>query len=417
MNFTQKEFYTNLTNAGVFLFFAGALILPSGYSWGAVALLLLALVYLGFNFKHLSASPKFIVYPVLIYFAATLASYLIFMPQKPIQLDLAGRIVLGLLVAIFLVRKKLNLVNIALAVALGGILAFTIAYYQVNIAQTHLRASGFIHTIMFGQISVLWAMLSLAGLLLFKKIDANKRQQWLFVIWLTLGFLGGINAAILSGSKGAWIVIPPALLVFFFVAFKKLPKKFFVLIFLSLAVDMVWIFSTNDIVKQRSIEAVEEYNRFQEDADSSFSSVGARLQMYKVGLLLFKENPFLGIGRDATVEEVAKLDLPESFKNAVRPDRRLHNDYIDLAAYYGLLVLIPFLFMLLVPAYYFGKRLFSEDDETKYLATSGFMVLVCYSLASLTDTLFQLNPGVMTYGFLMPIFASQLWRLVNLADA
>lgn len=414
MNFTNTTFYTNLANGGTFLFLAGALLLPSGYSWGAVVLLLLALIYLGFNRKQISMNPKFITYPVLIYFVATLVSYLIFLPEKPIQLDLAGRMFLGIAVTLFLSKKKLSLLNIAIGVALGAIFAFAIAYYQVGIAQTHLRAKGHIHTIMFGQISMLWGMLSLAGLLLLDKIPP--KRHWLFALLFLAGGLGGTYASILSGSKGAWIVFPPALIIYFIVAWRKLALKYILSIVIMYSLLFSWIFLTENIVKQRSSEAITEIEAFEDNPNIRNSSIAPRLQMYAVGLLLFKDHPLLGVGRDAKNEEVEKLDVPLVFKQVAKHYYRFHNDYIDLAAFYGLLVLVPFLFLLGMPAWYFGRKLFSHNLEVKYLSLSGFLIIACYSIASLTDTLFQLNPGVMTYGFLIPIFGSQLWRLLNSKD-
>lgn len=415
MSFTQKEFFNDLINAAAFYFFALALFLPSGYSWGFVFLLLLALIYFSFNIKDLSMQPRFINYTFLLFFISSLITFLYHENEAAIELDLAGRFVLAIPIVLLLSKKKLNLKLLVVGVALGGILAFVIAYYQVYIAQTHYRAQGHIPHIMFGQTGMIWGILSLVGFLLINKI--SPKRQWLFAILLLLGSVGGIYAALLSGSKGAWVLFPPAFIIFLVVSWKKLDFKHLLAIFFAYALVFTWVFCTDNIVKNRSIDAVNETQSVIDKTDSGVGSIGARVRLYTTGALLFIENPLIGVGRYNKNEFVKELNIADDYKKLVYGYGSLHNDYVHIGAYYGLVGLIPFLLLLGMPAWFFARKLFSDNEEIKYLAVAGFISVASVAMSGLTDAYFQSNTGPMVYSILVAIFGAQLWRELKLKNS
>lgn len=412
MNFQKIKTFDFWINAGVFFFVAAALILPSGYSLGALVLLLMALIYLGFNWKNLKSSPKFIIYTFLIYFLARFISFAYFDFDESIQLDLASKVLLIIPIIILLSQKQLNFKFMVVGIALGIGLAFLYAFYQVHFLKSTDRAINFFHNpIMFGQTGVLWGMLSLCGFFLLDKITGLKNKL-IFSLILLLGFAFGVGVAVLSGSKGAWIMILPALIVFSLSSWKYLKLKHFVAIFAIFVLLLAWVFGTNNIVKTRTLEAVNEIKIYTANQGlGDYTSVGTRLQMYKIGFDIFKEYPIMGAGRMNRQEVITKLDISPAIKHNVIRYERLHNDFLDASAFYGLFVLIPFLAFLIIPAWYFGKNMFTKDAKIKYLAMSGFLVVFCDLMAAMTETYFQSNSGLVTYSLLVAIFASQLWQI------
>src|SRR5690606_19820991 len=83
-----------LTSAGVFMFFALSLALPSGYSYGAVSLLLTALAYfLTRPELQLSCNDKALAYSLLTFFLVALAAFLVH-GNEPSTLDQSSRYLL-----------------------------------------------------------------------------------------------------------------------------------------------------------------------------------------------------------------------------------------------------------------------------------------------------------------------------------
>lgn len=410
MKFVHTKYYEYLANLAVFYFLVIALSWQGGYSLGALAILLVAIVFFIFNREKLKPSPRFLIYIFLIYFLARTISYAYYGFAESIQLDLALRFLLAIILVFFLAQKKLHFKFLLLGLTIGSAWAFWIGYNQIN--NGYYRALNFFNNpIMLGQTGVLWAMLSLAGLFLLEKLTP-KLKFFLLFIYLA-GFVFGLGIAVISGSKGAWIMVLPALGVFIISSWNYFKLKH-LLVFLALLVfGLVWVIATDNIIKKRSLDAFAEISAYQKDNKAKFSSVGARLQMYKVASLMFLEEPIMGTGRLNRSQTIAELDIDERIKKNVAGYFRFHNDFFDIAAFNGLLVLIPFLLLLLIPAWFFGKHLLHKDKKIKYLATSGFLVVFCLSMAAMTETYFQSNSGVIIYSLLVAIFATQLWQKLH----
>lgn len=156
-------------------------------------------------------------------------------------------------------------------------------------------------------------------------------------------------ASFLSGTRSGWVAIPLIVPVILFAYRDRiLDKKWLIPIILAALGLLVAVMVSVDVVRERTIIAGQQVEGYFEEG-VNHTSVGLRLDMYKAGLAAFSENPLIGIGPSGIETKVdAMAGSGEVHQNVARY-RHLHNQYIDNMARYGLVGLVSYLALLLVP--------------------------------------------------------------------
>ncbi|MHA7917187.1 O-antigen ligase family protein [Alloalcanivorax xenomutans] len=271
-------------------------------------------------------------------------------------------------------------------VALGALLAGGIASYEHWVLGRGRPDNG-MNAIPFGNISLLLATLSLVGLLARLGMRPVKGEWWLRGYALAVG--AGLLAAVLSGTRGSWIVFPALILLVFGVFWRQLHRGGMVALALLVAVVVLSTsFMPRAGVTQRVAQAVENLEEYAEG--DTYSSLGVRLEMWRAGARLFREKPILGWGEGRLEERRDQWVAEGLYDKGISRYDQLHNDLVDTAARRGLVGLISLLLLYGVPLVLFATHLRRRRDvQGQALALSGVIVVVAFIGFGLTQSLLR----------------------------
>lgn len=377
----------------VFLLGAIALIVDSGYSIGAV-LLMLGGVYglAGRSRPHLERD-DYLIMGVLVGFGLVCMLDAWIHQAGSRAFDKPVRFVLATL-AFFLVRKyPPRLAWLWAGLVVGGVLTGCWASYQKFVMNID-RAGGFTHVIQFGNIAMLTALFCLAGM----GWASVQSQRRMWVIALLLGVAGGILGSLLSGSRGGWVGLPLVLLVLYRAYGEFLSRALKVAMLGLLVAVAVGVYNVPQLGVQHRIKSAFNDVSLYLDGNSN-TSVGARFEMWQGAGKLFLEKPILGWGESNY--DVAISDLADQGRahQVVKSFGHPHNELLNNAAKRGLLGALTLLALYLVPLRLFGRSLRASDLTERSLAVAGSLLAVAYIDFGLSQAFFAHNSGVMIYAF------------------
>ena len=285
---------------------------------------------------------------------------------------------------------------------MAGIWAF-----DQKINQGVLRASGFTHTIQFGNIGMLMGVLCAAGI-------SWAWQQKLRGIWTLLliaGVIMGAMTSLFSGSRGGWIGIPFILLVLYQAYARQFGKKLMYGAIVSVIALFIlaWIVPSTG-VQQRIDHVSQDLQLYFEDNNPN-SSVGLRLEMWKGAWQIVPEKPLFGWGENGYKERKQQLIADQQINPAIEPYDHLHNEFINALVMRGVIGLASLLLLYLGIA-----RLFSSgkngSPESRAYATAGVLLVLCYVDFGLTQVFFNHNSGAIFF----PFVAAMLWALYRQSE-
>lgn len=178
------------------------------------------------------------------------------------------------------------------------------------------------------------------------------------------------------------------------------------LVIFSVAVVVALSMSPATGVPERLERVFDETKAYFTDGDAT-TSIGARLEMWKVAVKLGRQRPFLGWGSVQVELEKAKLAESGRIDPTILKYGHAHNDFLDSWQKRGLLGLGALLALYFVPLFFFVKKLNEGSAQTKPLALAGALMCTSYIIFSLSQAFFEHNSGVMVYAFLLVT----LWTL------
>ncbi len=280
------------------------------------------------------------------------------------------------------------------AVCTGALGAGCIALYE-RLVLGRARASNDLNAIPFGNLSLLLGGLSLLALVWCLR-RGHARSPGLALLALLAG-LFGIVGSLLSGTRGGWVALPFLFLLWFRASRGLLPASWRYGAIASLAVlFFVALSLPNSNVMPRVAAGVSEAQQFQ--GGEARGSVGLRLEMWRGGLLLWREKPLLGWGERGVTRQLHVLIERGEITPRVHRFRQLHSDVIDTAARRGLLGVSTLLLFYGVPIWLFWRRLRSAGSaETQLMAGAGMMVGVAYIDFGLSQSMLRDPVGLSGY--------------------
>ncbi len=372
-------------NLCLFLVGAVALVLPRGYSIGFY---LLCFVSLGLWIKYrgdlISKDSKYFLWPL---FAYAVGQCALALHEKWASREL-GTYIPFLFVAFGLwgVRRykpKAHYLWAGLAIGALGAAVFS-GYQALGLG---LRAGGFTHSIQFGNIALLMGVLCLVRALVVFEVT------W-FNGLMCAGFVAGMSASVWSQTRGGWLAL---LLIFSWIlatatrGWSTGKRAWTAIVFVLLLA--VPIAQTGGVVQSRVSAAVEEVESYFIKGKQD-TSVGARLAMWSLAVGAVADKPILGHGdagwielRDAAIADGRLSSFSSTFTH-------LHNEYLNVAFKRGLLGLILFLALYLVPMLLFFKPyLHHLSADVRALAMGGMLIPMMYMDFGLTQTFLSHNSG------------------------
>jgi O-antigen ligase len=398
-------FVTALISAGVFLLCAFALVVPSGYTLGALILLLPSLVYLFVRpWPVLQREDFYLMAALLVYFAVG-ASTNAHHHLKGSSYDNLSRFLLVIPVLLLLLRKAIKPAVVWQGIALGAMGAAVLALWEF-VVWGEERASGHINAIQFGDIAMLFFCLLVAV------VPWAKTGGRLFLLLVIAGAAGGLLASLLSGARGGWLMLPVASGLVYWWSGRRTKKANVIFVFVAiLAIAALCWLPWFEFLRDRLSHIALDLQNYQDTRDVT-SSLGSRLHLWQLSLDMIARHPLLGWG--SFENYVAATGVQDDV--LVRYNH-MHNDLLDAWVKRGLIGVSALCTIYLVPGMVFYRQLRRHSGAGQSLAArstalAGIMLVAATFVFGLTQTYLAHASGVTLYSFLLVI----LWSQVRHAD-
>jgi len=384
-----------------------ALWLPSGYGWGAVWLLLCALICVrGWWGRRLD--PATLRLALLIALMALLwgidtGPHPGLAPPETTLKYLAALPCLAFAVA---APPRPNALWAGLAV--GGIGSGALALVQ-RYGQHLDRAHGLTNAVQYGDLSLLLGLMALGALALLWPA-----RSWAWRMALGAGGLLGLLGSLLSQTRGGWL----ALLLAVPVAGVALARRGHaaqagkLALLLAAALLLTWPLLHTELTArlERIGTEVQAYDA-QRDADTS---IGQRLEHWQLAARMGAERPLLGWGGAYMAEKERRVAAGQA-RPGVLQYAHAHNELLDMFAHRGLVGVALLLLYMLVPLAMFWPtpaRVRGADggiDQVRLaLCLTGILLPLAYLGFGLTQVFFAHNSGHMFYLFMLVIVHAAL---------
>lgn len=376
------------------MFFSIALVVPSGFSAGP-ALLVLGSFTLLHDRKRLKLSTQdcFVIIALAAYFIACCTMNVAHVALGR-EYDAPLRFLLAIPGLLLLLAYPPSAAAIWAGLAIGAIGSGTFASWQ-NLILAHTRAEGFTNPIQYGNISLLLGMLCLPGI----KWARMQRHAAAWVTILLAGSILGILGSVFTGSRGSWIALPLSLLALVFQYRHTWNRRHVALGAAMVLLAFAVLYAVpRTAVKERLELAFGETSAYA-DEHNARTSVGARLEMWRAGLILIKERPVLGWGKQGYMNRVQTLIQEGKIDPIAAEHSHLHNEYIDAWVKRGIPGLLAVIIVFAVPLLLFLSRFPHLPKASQPFAMAGIMLCISYAAFGLTQAFLTHVNGVMLYSF------------------
>ncbi len=241
----------------------------------------------------------------------------------------------------------------------------------------------------FGDIATLTTALSVLAACVF--YAARRRGAWFFLLAAAVGSY----ASFVSGTRGAWVFYPTALLVIGGYLWQQFPtrRRWMLVSLLSVTLCGGALLAHSALIQGRFAIAMTEIQDYRAGAGvSSGNALGERFEMWRAAVMAGREQPLLGIGvghLNAYFKQLATAGLiaPAIMEfNQGHGHTHAHNDYLHALATCGVLGLSGLLLVYLVPLTVFVRAALHEHLSKRGLNYAGILTLLGYMQFSLTDS-------------------------------
>lgn len=403
----KDQFFIGFSSVCVFLFFAFSLVAPKLGAAGAAFLLLagIPLLFRKQTYQQLNKETLLLIAGLLFY-ALVWMLEVYFHELGSREYDRPSRFVFAVIALLFLLRYPPKQELLWLGIAVGGIATGTWALWE-KFALDAVRVSGHTNAIQYGNLSILMGFLCLAG------IGWAYRQQQYRIFWFVIlitGFLFGLLASGLSGSRGGWIGLPFIILYLVQQYRDIIPKLTLIAGLLTLLMVSVTAYQMSETgIKQRIDQIFSDLEHYEEGHTKT--SVGTRLELWKGNLIMMAEKPWLGWGEnqyDAKLKELAdaKVISPAILSHA-------HNEILDTASRRGIPGLLSLLLLYILPVIALTMMAQKLGRQVSFFKVAGVVVVFCYFDFGLTQVFFAHNSGAVFYPFSLVFFWAAMMSYKN----
>ena len=401
-------------DAAVFALLGLSLWLPSGYSIGAVLLLLLGLTRWPAVLRgRLRWSPPLAAWALTVaVMGAVWAMHIVADDGRLIThslgLDRCIKYGLVLLVLPALLAERPRAAVLAWGCVLGAAGAGASALWDVLVLH-HARAAGHTNAIQFGNLALLLGVWSgIWGLQ-----AREPRTRWAGA----LGALLGLAASLASGSRGGWLALPLLLLLALWLSrpAHAAPTTRHRLRALALTALACLVLAALPPVQQRVQLAADEFAR-QQQQQAQDSSVGLRMAFWPFAWAEGKAHPLVGVGQQGYEAHqraaVARGELPPE---AVQFNHA-HHEWLDMFAKRGLLGVLGLLLFYAVPGVLCWRALRRIDPAApdagprRAAALCGLTTVVGFIAFGMTQVMFAHNNGNLMYLLCMSVWLAVCWH-------
>ena len=272
--------------------------------------------------------------------------------------------------------------------------ALLAGYYAIDDVLAHgvgYRVTGPMgRTILFGEIALLAAVLSVASIPFFLK-----QYPKLLIIVPILAALSGICASYFTFSRGVVTFVPLFLIfaVWYFAKVELCSKKKLITVVCGLCLlPAIGLTSVSDKLLTRLHASIGETNAFFLGESVASNSFGARLEMWKAAKLGFEESPLLGVGTGKFPQLILDLDEQDKVDPSIalnqasgKPHSHAHNELMNVLATRGIVGVVITIALFYVLFSMFWQALKGGGKEKSY-GFAGVSLILGYIHFSIADT-------------------------------
>lgn len=303
-------------------------------------------------------------------------------------------------------RRESPLHALSLGISAGAIGAGGVALWQVLVGGKD-RAEGFTFVIQFGDLAMLLGMLGLLGLLLVPDDEAPQRARQPVALALA-GLLAGCTASLLSGSRGGWVAIVPALIIAVVaLSDHRLASRVLRGVLATLAVAaLVLALVPGTGVRERVLAAGTDLQGLIEEG-KTLGPINERYALARIALDIIPDHPWIGHSRAEYVRKRTAIVAARGYSPVVNiTGSHVHNDFLQALVRGGLLSFTGLVAMYLCPLAIGLRSLRDKDRRIRYLSAAAVMTVTMYMVFGLSQTFLNHNSGRMVFAILIPtIFA------------
>ncbi|ACM31691.1 O-antigen ligase family protein [[Acidovorax] ebreus] len=401
--------YKNFENWGgslsAFLFFSLSLIVPSGYSYGAAALALLALAGCLQKGSHGVASLDTKILLASLCLTGMLWTAPFDRAWSISGLGIGAKYAFAALTLWALSQRVLSPHAVVWGVAAGAVGALGIAAYQYLVLHW-VKAQGFTNAIEYGGIAMYmgiaaWAMAMLG------------RWRWHQIAALGICGACGVLASLLSESRGSWVTVPLLLAAIWLMAWRNGYRRIASAAIAAMLIGgAALVLPAYKKFEQRADLAVQEARHYlAEPQKYAETSIGQRLEQWRLAVDLIEERPVAGWGLDGYPKAKQAMVDKGAAHPSVMQYGHAHNEILDMWVKRGLIGLLILLFFYAAPLYVFWptpRRLARVDTTLQprllALRAAAALLPLAYFGFGWTQVFFAHNSGQMFYIFSLAIF-------------
>lgn len=352
------------------------------------------------TWKQLSNNEKWLLAGFSLYaFSGVLAFVNVQDVQEYIKdLERYVRFLAAVPIYLFVRKYKLNVIKYLYAgVVFSGPFLFYIAFsdYMEN---PNMPARGYYHHIIFGSVAMLNVGVMLAILL------ATKTNKFIKTV-VAISMLGGFMAAVLSQSRGVWLVLPLYILVALYYSLKCSRARFGSMVIMLVLMGAALLTSpVGEMVIKRVDIAVDEVSAFYTEGQY-ISSLGTRLAMWEIAFDIWKQHPVVGSGPGDFDDIIRELQKEGKYVG-MDVHGSTHNIYMQSLVNAGL---FGFLTMLLAIFIMPLKIIMQSRIKNSDRSLLGFVFIILFATVGLSESWTLRLPTVSVYIIFLIVIISNMY--------
>ncbi|MDR0227376.1 MAG: O-antigen ligase family protein [Burkholderiaceae bacterium] len=412
MSFDKSKLPGYITTLAAALVPALALWLRSGYSYGAGLMVLGALCFLP-RWVGRRQSPGTWLLAVLFVAMAVMWYFLSALDGGTGVFDRPMKFILGAVSLLFAMCYPPTARIFFWGIPIGSAGAGGMALWQVCV-QGMERATGYTNAIQWGNMALLLACFSCIYAAFYWR-----DRSWLWRLLVLAAAALGALASLLSGSRGGWLALVPVLPMLMVLVRMHRPAYFGRLLagcaFLLVALAVVVAFIPR--ISERVDEVYRDVNTYL-TAGNSNTSLGTRLEQYRLAGQMISEKPWLGWGMRGYVDEMHRRVDAGAYGPSIREYNFIHNDFLDIWVKLGIpgVLLQAALFISLLLLFWPSRQrmaLWAPGStawrEAMLLRVMGSLMPAMYLAFGMSQQFFVHNSGIVFFVFLVV----GLWSALN----